>query len=429
MRRLSAIIENFGNGGKFAIKSCRYASTKVSGKQEDRLTDKTLAIHRSPFYIQRHNFGTKLGDQQQDRVDPPARLLTVLDSSDSRLETQSGIMPPKMDQTKKRKLDKKAPKYYAVRVGYSPGVYLHWPDCQRMISGYPGASYKSFLTLAEAEAFVAGQNPGGNSDKSEKYYAVAIGNRPGVYTDWSEAQRAYTGVKGPKYKKFSTKAEAEEFVRAFGPRTQTKTAAESEADEDDEDEEDEDEEGEGEEEDGSSEVDLDDFNEPPAKKIKTSGDGLTEVYTDGSSMGNGKKGAAAGIGVFFGVGDSRNLSEQLHNGPQTNQRAELTAILRALQSLKANEGVRIFSDSKYSISCVCDWYKKWQTSNWTTSAGKQVMNKDLVQPIRRLIEHRESRGVKTEFVWVKGHAATEGNVQADLLAVEGAKMAKLAQAS
>ncbi|KAI6352591.1 hypothetical protein MCOR25_009376 [Pyricularia grisea] len=365
-------------------------------------------------------------------------------------------MPPKMDQNKKRKLDKKAPKYYAVRVGYSPGVYLHWPDCQRMISGYPGASCrcskagvpagpsssvfqfsdlditpllidKSFLTLAEAEAFVAGQNPGGNSDKSEKYYAVAIGNRPGVYTDWNEAQRAYTGVKGPKYKKFSTRAEAEEFMRVFGPRTQKSTAPVSEAEEDEEDEEDEDGD-EGAEED-SSEVDLDDFDEPPAKKAKTAPDGMTEVYTDGSSMGNGKKNSAAGIGVFFGVGDPRNLSEQLHNGPQTNQRAELTAILRALQSLGANEGVRIFSDSKYSISCVCDWYKKWQTSNWTTSAGKEVMNKDLIQPIRRLIEQREKRGVKTEFVWVKGHAATEGNVQADLLAVEGAKMARLAQSS
>ncbi|ELQ40733.1 hypothetical protein MCOR27_006316 [Pyricularia oryzae] len=341
-------------------------------------------------------------------------------------------MAPKVDQNKKRKLDKKAPKYYAVRVGYSPGVYLHWPDCQRMISGYPGASYKSFLTLAEAEAFVAGQNPGGNSDKSEKYYAVAIGNRPGVYTDWNEAQRAYTGVKGPKYKKFSTRAEAEEFMRVFGPRTQKSTAPVSEVEEDEEDEED----GEDEEEDGddgadedSSEVELDDFDEPPAKKAKSAPDGMTEVYTDGSSMGNGKKNSAAGIGVFFGLGDPRNLSEQLHNGPQTNQRAELTAILRALQSLGANEGVRIFSDSKYSISCVCDWYKKWQTSNWTTSAGKEVMNKDLIQPIRRLIEQREKRGVKTEFVWVKGHAATEGNVQADLLAVEGAKMARLAQAS
>ncbi|TLS20962.1 uncharacterized protein PpBr36_10832 [Pyricularia pennisetigena] len=363
-------------------------------------------------------------------------------------------MAPKIDQSKKRKLDKKAPKYYAVRVGYSPGVYLHWPDCQRMISGYPGASYKSFLTLAEAEAFVAGQNPGGNSDKSEKYYAVAIGNRPGVYTDWNEAQRAYTGVKGPKYKKFSTRAEAEEFMRVFGPRTQKPTAPASEAEEDVEDEEDEeDDDGDEGEEEASSEVELDDFDEPPVKKAKTASDGMTEVYTDGSSMGNGKKNSAAGVGVFFGFGDPRwvktsyyfgslykhgsltrrlkhrNLSEQLHNGPQTNQRAELTAILRALQSLGANEGVRIFSDSKYSISCVCDWYKKWQTSNWTTSAGKEVMNKDLIQPIRRLIEQREKRGVKTEFVWVKGHAATEGNVQADLLAVEGAKMARLAQAS
>ncbi|KLU89696.1 hypothetical protein MAPG_08666 [Magnaporthiopsis poae ATCC 64411] len=119
-------------------------------------------------------------------------------------------------RVRKRKLDKRAPKYYAVRTGYHPGVYLTWPECELQINGYKGAQYKSFLTRPEAEAFVAGQNPGGNSDQTEKYYAVAIGNKPGVYTDWTEAQRAYAGVKGPKYRKFLSRAAAEEYVLTFG---------------------------------------------------------------------------------------------------------------------------------------------------------------------------------------------------------------------
>lgn len=49
-----------------------------------------------------------------------------------------------------------AKKYYAVRVGKTPGIYLTWEDCKAMVDGYPGAKYKSFGSIAEAEAFLAG---------------------------------------------------------------------------------------------------------------------------------------------------------------------------------------------------------------------------------------------------------------------------------
>lgn len=49
-----------------------------------------------------------------------------------------------------------AKKYYAVRVGKTPGIYLTWDDCKSMVDGYPGAKYKSFGSLAEAEAFLEG---------------------------------------------------------------------------------------------------------------------------------------------------------------------------------------------------------------------------------------------------------------------------------
>ena len=49
-----------------------------------------------------------------------------------------------------------AKKYYAVRVGKTPGIYLTWDDCKSMVDGYPGAKYKSFGNLAEAEAFLEG---------------------------------------------------------------------------------------------------------------------------------------------------------------------------------------------------------------------------------------------------------------------------------
>ncbi|KAL8336388.1 hypothetical protein RB601_000280 [Gaeumannomyces tritici] len=367
---------------------------------------------------------------------------------------------PKMTeaQIRKRKLDKRAPKYYAVRTGYHPGVYLTWPECELQINGYKGAQYKSFLTRPEAEAFVAGLNPGGNSDQTEKYYAVAVGNKPGVYTDWSEAQRAYAGVKGPKYRKFLSRAAAEEYVLAFGGPAGKRALASQKAAagrgksavvaaaEESEEEEDGDDDDDGEDEDDDDDDDPAEMLQPVAKKQKTQtaaasaasnkrpapppAGGLTEIYTDGSSIGNGKANAAAGVGVFFGEGDPRNISERLaRDSPQTNQRAELTAILRALQSVDAAEGVRILTDSKYSISCVTEWYRKWAQTGWVTSAAgaQPVKNADLVRAIRAVIDEREAYGATTQLVWVKGHNNHPGNVAADALAVQGARLGRYAR--
>ena len=58
-----------------------------------------------------------------------------------------------------------AKKYYAVRVGKTPGVYLTWDDCKAMVDGFPGAIYKSFTSVADAEAFIDGVKNG--SEKSD----------------------------------------------------------------------------------------------------------------------------------------------------------------------------------------------------------------------------------------------------------------------
>jgi ribonuclease HI len=71
---------------------------------------------------------------------------------------------------------------------------------------------------------------------------------------------------------------------------------------------------------------------------------------------------------------------------------------------------------------VTQWYKKWQTSGWQNSTGNDVINQDLIKLIRQRIEKRDGKGTKTEFTWVKGHASDEGNIGADLLAVEGSRM-------
>lgn len=115
------------------------------------------------------------------------------------------------------------------------------------------------------------------------------------------------------------------------------------------------------------------------------------------------------------------MSEPLEGPVQTNQRSELTGLLRALEIVPRNQSVEIITDSNYSINCVNVWYKKWQSNGWRTATGNPVLNKDLVSAIRELIDEREEMGAETNLKWTKGHSNDIGNVHADRLAVAGAK--------
>jgi ribonuclease HI len=152
--------------------------------------------------------------------------------------------------------------------------------------------------------------------------------------------------------------------------------------------------------------------------------GMVIIYTDGSSLRNGAAGARAGVGVYFGPGDSKNVSEALSGTRQTNQRAELTAILRALDIAPRHRDVTIYTDSRYAIDCVTKWYKNWKRNSWLTATKKPVENRDLIQDVRGRMEEREGLGKGTYFCWVKGHNGDRGNVEADRLAVEGARQGK-----
>ncbi|CAJ2511556.1 Uu.00g071810.m01.CDS01 [Anthostomella pinea] len=292
-------------------------------------------------------------------------------------------------------------KYYAVRTGHRPGVYLFWEECQKHIAGFKGCVHKSFDNREDAEAFAAGEETSEEANaEPTRFYGVAVGVAPGIYTKWPDAQLAIKGATAPKYKRFDTRADAVEYIRAYGNEAAQATLLDEEG------------------------------VEPPAKKSKkTSTDtgstvqdepDVLQVFTDGSSLANGRKGAAAGAGVYFGKNDKRNVSERLEGEAQTNQRGELTAILRALEAVPTKQKMRIITDSQYSINCVTEWVNNWQKNGWKTKAG-EVKNRDLVEKIKTLLDKREAAGTGTLFQWVKGHAASAGNIEADKLAVAGAK--------
>lgn len=156
-------------------------------------------------------------------------------------------------------------------------------------------------------------------------------------------------------------------------------------------------------------------------------DSLT-IFTDGSCTGNGRKNSLAGIGVWYGKDDPRNISEPLTESPDgkrpTNNTAELTALIRAFQSITDDQHYTVYSDSRYSIDCVEKWYGGWAKKGWKTSTGKPVKNKQLIESLH---DERVKRP-NVRLIHVKAHTdgtdpISIGNREADKLAVAGASRA------
>lgn len=75
--------------------------------------------------------------------------------------------------------------------------------------------------------------------------------------------------------------------------------------------------------------------------------------------------------------------------------------------------MEIISDSRYSRDCLTQWVPGWERKGWKNAHGKDVMNKEIIQPILARIREREKAGAKTKITWVKAHDIDPGNIQAD----------------
>ena len=148
------------------------------------------------------------------------------------------------------------------------------------------------------------------------------------------------------------------------------------------------------------------------------------VYTDGACVDNGKPYARAGYGVYFGKNDPRNVSET-YKGLQTNNVAELLAIIKAMTLLKENimngEVVNIYSDSRYAIRCCTTYGKKCHKNNWVNpnQKNKPIPNLEIVQ-----VAYIFSKDYKNiNFKHIRAHTGLQdehsiGNENADRLANE-----------
>ncbi len=231
------------------------------------------------------------------------------------------------------------------------------------------------------------------TNKKKKFYAVATGNNPGIYTEWfgdNGAENQVKGFAGAMFKGFPTKEAAEDFIkqnagkkRRAKPKTSPQKAKAS----------------------------------PKLKPMITSKDGSIVIYTDGGCLNNPGSG---GYGVVIKNGKK---TKELSGGYRltTNNRMELMACIVGLGSLKNGCSVILFSDSKYVVNGITKgWAVRWQANGWMRTKKEKAINPDLWEKLLVLCGKHD-----VQFRWVKGHAGNEGNERCDQLATYEAAKVKL----
>lgn len=261
--------------------------------------------------------------------------------------------------------------FYAVKKGFKPGVYTSWDECKSQVDKFPAASFKKFASEKDAWAFFRG-------DKTSALPVVKEAK-------CVESATALLPKRGP---------EPLEYIPLGKKRCHSDKDVES----------------------PPKRVKLSESSSPESTDGFTYMGDAVVVYTDGCCSGNGRKGAKAGIGVYWGCNHPLNAAEPLQ-GRQTNQRAEIQAACKALEQAKENniKKLVLYTDSKFTINGVTSWVKNWKLNGWRLKSGGQVTNKEDFAKLDRL-------NAELEVVWlhIPGHAGYKGNEEADRLSREGA---------
>lgn len=139
------------------------------------------------------------------------------------------------------------------------------------------------------------------------------------------------------------------------------------------------------------------------------------VHFDGSCLGNPGPGGYAAILVNDLTGSRKTVKgpvEDDDTGSTTNNRAELTAAIKALEAIRPGAFVTMVGDSQLLIKGMTDWRFGWQRRGWRTADKQPVSNQDLWCQLIAATE----KAAKVEWVWTKGHAGNLLNEEADRLA-------------
>ena len=133
------------------------------------------------------------------------------------------------------------------------------------------------------------------------------------------------------------------------------------------------------------------------------------IYTDGACSGN------PGPGGWGAILEWNGVDQELSGGEAqtTNNRMELTGVIRALSALKEPCEVDLYTDSKYVLDALTKgWAKSWRARGWVKADKKPALNPDLWQTLLELTERHTMH-----YHWVKGHADNPKNNRCDQMAV------------
>tara|TARA_B100000676_G_scaffold290789_1_gene324704 strand:+ start:1121 stop:1567 length:447 start_codon:yes stop_codon:yes gene_type:complete len=136
---------------------------------------------------------------------------------------------------------------------------------------------------------------------------------------------------------------------------------------------------------------------------------ILNIYTDGACKGN------PGIGGWGAILKYGNTEKEIKGFSKetTNNIMELTAVIKALESLSRSCNIIITTDSNYVKNGITDWINNWKKNGWKTAKKQPVKNKDLWVSLDKLVAKHS-----ITWKWIKGHSGHPENERADQLANE-----------
>jgi ribonuclease HI len=132
-----------------------------------------------------------------------------------------------------------------------------------------------------------------------------------------------------------------------------------------------------------------------------------EIFTDGACRGNPGPG---GWAALLRTGEHEREIAGAERAT-TNNRMELTAVIRALEALRQPVEARLYTDSQYVQKGITEWVPQWKARGWRTADRKPVRNQDLWEALDALAARH-----RIEWLWVRGHSGHLENERVDALA-------------
>ena len=235
--------------------------------------------------------------------------------------------------------------------------------------------------------------------KKKNFYAVAIGNVPGIYNEWfgdNGAEIQVRGFSGALFKGFQTKKEAEDFFKDnSGKRLKARPKTSQ----------------------SKPKASLTRKSSPKPKIAPK--DSSIVIYTDGGCAPTNPGPGGYGVVIMNGEKKTKELSGGFRL--TTNNRMELMACIVGLGYLKKPSKVTLYSDSQYVVNGITKgWAERWRANGWMKNKREAAVNPDLWEKLLELCGKHDVR-----FKWVKGHAGNVGNERCDQLATREAAKKRL----